>query len=78
RILSSLAAYRKNRTTLVIAHRLSAVRHADRILVMEHGAIVESGSHAELIARNGIYAGMWTRQQALSEPGKEDQSQASA
>ena len=43
------------RTSLVIAHRLSTVRHADRILVFNHGKIVESGTHDELIARDGTY-----------------------
>ena len=43
------------RTSLVIAHRLSTVRHADTILVFSHGKIVESGSHDELIAHNGTY-----------------------
>jgi ATP-binding cassette subfamily B protein len=44
------------RTTLVIAHRLATVQKADRILVMENGRIVESGTHAELVRRNGTYA----------------------
>ena len=44
------------RTTLVIAHRLSTIEHADRIVVLEHGKIIENGSHEELIKRNGLYA----------------------
>ena len=44
------------RTTIVIAHRLSTIRSADRILVFEHGKIVEEGSHAALVAKGGTYA----------------------
>ncbi len=46
----------EGRTTIVIAHRLSTIRSADRILVFEHGRIIEEGGHADLIARNGAYA----------------------
>jgi subfamily B ATP-binding cassette protein MsbA len=46
----------RNRSTLIIAHRLTTVRRADRVLVLEHGAIVESGRHSELLASNGVYA----------------------
>ena len=49
----------ENRTTLVIAHRLSTVEHADRIVVLAHGRVVESGTHQELLARNGAYAGLY-------------------
>lgn len=51
-----------NRTTIVIAHRLSTIENADRILVMEQGAIVESGSHAELLELNGSYARLYRKQ----------------
>ena len=46
----------QGRTTLVIAHRLATVLKADRIVVMDEGRVVEEGSHAELVARNGLYA----------------------
>lgn len=61
-IQSALSAVSKNRTTLVIAHRLSTVVDADEILVLDHGQIVERGRHAELVARGGQYASMWNKQ----------------
>ena len=63
RIKDSLRALRGGKTTLVIAHRISTVQDADRIVVLEAGRIVESGTHDELIARNGLYAALY-RQQA--------------
>ncbi len=62
-ILDALNAVKNQRTTLVIAHRLSTVRDADRILVMNQGEIVESGNHSELLAKNGYYAKLWLQQQ---------------
>jgi ATP-binding cassette, subfamily B, bacterial MsbA len=50
------------RTTLIIAHRLSTVRRADRLVVLDHGRIVEEGSHAELLERGGLYARLYQRQ----------------
>jgi ATP-binding cassette subfamily B protein len=52
----------ENRTTLVIAHRLSTIINADEILVLDRGAIVERGTHRELLAHDGLYASMWNRQ----------------
>jgi len=57
-IQKALEDLMQNRTTLVIAHRLSTVEKADRIFVLDNGSVVESGSHAELIARNGQYAAL--------------------
>jgi len=62
-IQDALDRVAKNRTTLVIAHRLSTVMDADQILVMGSGRIVERGSHAELVAADGQYAQMWRLQQ---------------
>ena len=66
-IQASLDQVAKNRTTLVIAHRLSTVIHADMILVMDKGKIVERGTHAELLEFGGLYAGLWTRQREAEE-----------
>jgi ABC-type transport system involved in Fe-S cluster assembly fused permease/ATPase subunit len=62
-IQAELAAIAQNHTTLTIAHRLSTIVDADEILVLEHGRIVERGSHAGLLAANGVYARMWRLQQ---------------
>ena len=56
RIEAALDELMRGRTSLVIAHRLSTIQHADRILVMEAGKIIESGTHDELIAKQGQYA----------------------
>jgi ATP-binding cassette subfamily B protein len=62
-IQAELQEIATNHTTLVIAHRLSTIMDADQILVMEHGQIVERGTHGELLAQGGAYAHMWALQQ---------------
>ncbi len=62
-ILKSLKDVSKGRTTLVIAHRLSTVVSADEILVLDHGKVMERGTHQDLLEKDGIYAQMWRRQQ---------------
>jgi ABC-type transport system involved in Fe-S cluster assembly fused permease/ATPase subunit len=66
-IQSALGEVSKNRTTLVIAHRLSTVVDADEILVLDHGQIVERGRHSELVAKGGAYASMWNKQKEAAE-----------
>ncbi len=57
-ILDRLRALRGEATTVLVSHRISTVRHADRILVLQHGRVTESGSHAELVAKDGFYAAL--------------------
>jgi ATP-binding cassette subfamily B protein len=63
RVLRELEQIMTNRTTIIISHRLSTVQQCTNIVVLENGRIIESGSHAELLAQNGTYASMFERQQ---------------
>ena len=66
-IQDALERVARERTSLVIAHRLSTVVHADNIIVLDHGEIVEQGTHVELLARGGLYASLWARQREADQ-----------
>ncbi len=74
-IQDALDRVAKDRTTLVIAHRLSTIIAADNIIVLDHGQLVEQGSHGELMTRNGLYASLWNRQRE-AERKREELAQA--
>ena len=74
-IQDALDRVSKDRTTLVIAHRLSTIVAADNIIVLEKGHLVEQGTHAELIAKGGLYASLWSRQRD-AERAREELAQA--
>jgi ATP-binding cassette subfamily B multidrug efflux pump len=61
-IQEGLVEIMQNKTVLAIAHRLSTIAQMDRLLVLDEGKIVESGSHTELLEKNGIYAKLWAHQ----------------
>ena len=67
-IQRSLTRIAADRTTVVVAHRLSTIRHADEIVVMERGSIVERGTHDTLVTRDGVYAKLWRVQTGDQEP----------
>jgi ATP-binding cassette, subfamily B, heavy metal transporter len=69
-ILDTLEAVERGRTTIVIAHRLSTVVHADQIVVLDAGRVAERGTHAELLRRGGLYADLWARQAAERAAGE--------
>jgi ATP-binding cassette subfamily B protein len=66
-IQDALERVARERTSLVIAHRLSTVVHADNIIVLDRGEIVEQGKHPELLAKGGLYASLWARQREADE-----------
>ena len=69
-IARSLEKITQNRTTIAIAHRLSTIRHSDCIYVMDYGQLIEQGTHEELLAKNGVYAGLWQVQTGVRQDTK--------
>ncbi len=61
-VMDAIHRLAEGRTSFIIAHRLSIVRDADQIIVLDHGRVVEMGTHASLLKENGAYAELWQRQ----------------
>lgn len=78
RIQKALSTLLKNRTCFIIAHRLSTVRHADQVIVMDHGRIVERGTHSTLLANRGVYANLYRQFVRLGLGGASRPSPAAA
>ena len=62
-ILDDLIEMRKDKTTIIISHRISSIQHADKIIVLNEGNIEEEGNHEQLLMNNGIYADIFEKQQ---------------
>ena len=77
-IQETLNKLMQGKTVIAIAHRLSTIAEMDRLIVMDQGHIIEDGSHAELVARAGLYAKLWARQsggflgEELDEPAEQN------
>lgn len=71
-ILSALRRRRGEHTTIVIAHRLSSLMHADKILVLDHGSVIQEGTHESLVSTEGLYRRLWQIQTALEEDFTDD------
>jgi ATP-binding cassette subfamily B protein len=76
-ILRALKQRRGQETSIVIAHRLSTVMHADRILVLDEGRVIQEGTHATLVAEDGLYRRLWQIQTAVEDDLKEEMKAAS-